>query len=802
MDSFLKDIRYGVRSLLKHPSFTAIAVITLALGIGANSVMFSAVNAVLLRPLPYKTPERLVAVESINSRSGKTSAGGVSPADFRDWQDQSRSFEQLAVYSGTAVDLPGEERTESIVGARVSGGFFPVFGVEPLLGRAFAPEEELSNGPKALILSYRLWQRRFGSDPSIVGKGVKTNEGQTTVVGVMPPSFRFPSYAELWTPLPRDGGEMQLRADRYFSAVGRLKEDSSLNATRAEMETIASRLEAAYPKEDQNWTVQLTPWRDYLARDSRAALLILMGAVGLMLLIACVNVANLLLVRAAARRKEMAIRLALGAGRWQLIRQLLTESLLLSLAGGAGGLLLAVWGKGMIFGLLPTSNWTFSSLIAIREEARIDGTVLLFTLLISMLTCLIFGLIPSWQASRAGVNECLKEGGHGAEGWLHQRTRGALVVAEIALALVLLAGAGLLIRSFIRLQAVDLGYDPRGLMTMTLPLPQRDRALFARQVREEVARTPGVQSAALMSFFTFGGLRFPFNIEGRSLPAGDESSRYSAISPDYFRTLRTTLRAGREFTDRDTPQTPAVAIINETLAKTYFAGEDPIGKKLVVSYLGQRLPREIVGIVGDIKQDEPNQKTNPEIFVPFEQQPWFFSSLVIRSVNRDPLTVRNAVQRAIWSVSKDLPAAKAETLEQTLSDQIAAPRLYTVLLGAFAAVALILAAVGIYGVMSYAVTQRTHEIGIRVAVGARPSDVLRLVIGRGMKVVLFGVAIGLAGAVAVTRLLKSLLYDVSATDPLTLACIASLLTCVALLACYIPARRATKVDPLVALRYE
>ncbi|MEK6281447.1 MAG: ABC transporter permease [Acidobacteriota bacterium] len=802
MNGLWQDLKHAVRMLLKYPAYTSIAVITLALGIGANSVMFSAVNAVLLRPLPYKTPERLVAVESFNSRSGNPSAGGVSPADFRDWQDQSRSFEQLAVYSGTAVDLPGEERTESIVGARVSVGFFPVFGVEPILGRAFAPEEELSNGPQVLILSYRLWQRRFGSDPSVVGKGVKTSQGQATVVGVMPPSFRFPSYAELWTPLPRDGREMQLRAERYFSAVGRLKEGSSLNVTRAEMETIASRLESAHPKDNQNWSVQLTPWRDYLARDSRTALLILMGAVGLMLLIACVNVANLLLVRAAARRKEIAIRLALGAGRWHLIRQLLTESLLLSLAGGAGGLLLAVWGKGMIFGLLPTSNWTFSSLIAIRDDARIDGTVLLFTLLVSTLTCLIFGLIPSWQATRPGVNECLKEGGHGAEARLHQRTRGALVVAEIALALVLLAGAGLLIRSFMRLQSVDLGYDPRGLMTMTLPLPQQNRALFARQVREEVARTPGVESASLMSFFTFGGLRFPFNIEGRPLPAGDESSRYSAISPDYFRTLKTTLRAGREFTDRDTPQTPPVAIINETLARTYFAGEDPIGKKLVVSYLGQRVPREIVAIVGDIKQDEPNQKTNPEIFVPFEQQPWFFSSLVVRSVNRDPLTVRGAVQRAIWSVSKDLPAAKAETLEQTLSDQIAAPRLYTVLLGAFSAVALILAAVGIYGVMSYVASQRTHEIGIRMALGAQPKDILKLIIRNGMFVALVGVAIGLAGAFAVTRLMAGLLFGVAATDSLTFVSVSVGLIAVALLACYIPARRATKVDPLVALRYE
>jgi putative ABC transport system permease protein len=496
---------------------------------------------------------------------------------------------------------------------------------------------------------------------------------------------------------PRDGGEMRHRSARYVPVIGRIKEGVSLESAEAEMKTIAARLAESHPKENRNWTAQLTPWRDHLTRDSKASLLILMGAVGLVLLIACANVASLLLGRAATRRKEIAIRLALGASRWRLLRQLLIESLLLAGLGGA---------------------------------------------------------------------------------------------------------LGLLMNSFLRMRQVDVGYDPRGLMTMSLSFPAENKQVFARQVLERVAATPGVESVALMSYPTPGGLNFPFNLESRPLPEGDVTVAYSAISPAYFRTLRAPIRAGREFNDNDLPNSPGVAIINEMLARQYFAGEDPVGKKLTISYLNSRVTREIVGVARDIKQEEPSKPMKPEIFVPFAQLPWFSGTLLVRSINPDPLTVKNAAQQAIWSVNKELPESKVETLEQALSTQIAEPRLYTLLLGVFAAAALLLAAIGVYGVMSYAVTQRAREIGVRMALGAQTRDVLKLVIGQGMSLTLAGVAIGLVASAALTRFMKGLLFDVSATDPLTFAAITLLLSFVALLACSIPARRATKVDPMAILRSE
>ncbi len=802
MESLLQDIRFGARMLLKQPGFTLIAVITLSLGIGANTAIFNFVNALLLRPLPYPDPGRLVAVESGNPQGGKGLGGGVSPADYRDWRAQSQTFAQLAAYVGTGISLRGDDQIEQVTGARVSGNFFQTFGVEPLLGRAFSAEEELANGPKAIVLSHRLWQRRFNGDPSIVGRALRLGAGTATIVGVMPPRFKFPGYAEAWEPLARDSSEMRVRANRYLRVAGRLRPGQTLDAAQAEMKTIASRLEAAYPKDNRNWTVQLTPWREYQVRGSRTAALVLLGAVGLVLLMACANVANLMLARATVRRKEMAVRMALGARRQRVLRQLLVESLLLAAVGGACGLLAAYWGSRALAGLLPESAWYFAALNAVRDELRMDAAVLLFTVLLTLLTGVLFGVMPAWQASLVNLNEALKESSRGADAAPRHRMRGALVIAEIALALVLLVGAGLLLQSFLRLQRVELGYDPRGLMTMNLALPRQNPALFARQVLEQVARTPGVEAVSLMSFPTFGGLNFPFNRESRPLPAGDENASYSAVTPDYFRTLGLGLRAGRLFNERDTPESPRVALINETLARQYFAGEEPIGQKLIVSYLGRRLTCEIAGVVSDLKQDSPQQPTKPEIFVPFEQQPWFAGWLLIRAAQRDPLPLRMAVQRAIWTVNKDLPAAKAETLEQMLADQLAAPRLYSQVLGLFAALALLLAAVGIYGVMSYAVAQRTHEFGIRMALGAQPGNLLKSVVGQGLKLTGLGVALGLIAAFGLTRLMQGLLFGVSAADPLTFAAIPLLLAGVALLACYIPARRATKVDPVIALRSE
>jgi putative ABC transport system permease protein len=795
-----QDLRYGARMLLKKPGFTLVAVITLGLGIGANTAIFSVVNAALLRPLPYDVT-RLVAVESVNPQKEK-GGGGVSPADFWDWQEQSRTFEQLTMYSGWGIGLKESERIEAIPSARVTVNFFATFGVQPMLGRAFVTEEGTLHGPRAIILSHRLWQQRYGGDPRIVGRTLKTDNGEVTVIGVMPPDFKFPSFAEAWTPVARDSGEMKLRANRYFRAIGRIKQGETIESAQAEMKTIAARLATSYPKDNQGWTVQLTDWRESLSKDSRKALLVLMGAVGFVLLIACANVANLLLSRAATRRREMAIRLALGATRAKVMRQLLTESLMLSLLGGALGLLLAVWGVEALTRLLPQLNFTFQSLSELRGEIRVDRIALLFTLAVSILTGLIFGLAPGWQAAKTDVNESLKEGARSGGGVGHQRTRQALVVAEIALALALLVGAGLLINSFARLLRVDPGYDPQGLMVMPLGFPEQNKYAFAQQVMERIAATPGVMSVALMSYPTLGGLEFPFNRESNPLPNGDVTVAYSAISPAYFRTLRTPLLAGREFDDHDLPDARRVAIINETMARQYFADENPIGRKLVINYLNQRLTREIVGVASDVKQEEPSKPTKPEILVPFSQIPWFSGSLLVRSAHPDPLTVKNAVQQAIWSVNPESPESKAEPLTTTLAGQVAEPRLYALLLGVFAVIALTLAAVGIYSVIAYSVAQRTQEIGIRMALGAQTGAILKLVVGHGMKLVASGVALGLAASFALTQLMSNMLFGVSAVDPPTFIVIALLLTFVALLACWIPARRAAKVDPMVALRTE
>ena len=794
-----QDLRYGVRALLKNPGFTLVAVITLGLGIGANTAIFSVVNAALLRRLPYDAT-RLVAVEAFNPQKEK-SAYGAPPADFWDWQEQSRTFEQLAMYSGGGIRLKESERIEVISGARVTVNFFATFGVQPMFGRAFDNEEGFVNGPRVVILSHRLWQQRYGGDPRIVGRTLKTDDGAVTVIGVMPPDFKVPSYAQVWTPIARDSGEMKSRASRYCQAIGRIRQGETIESTQAEMKAIAARLATSHPKDNQGRTVELTDWRESLSQDSRKALLVLMGAVGFVLLIACANVANLLLSRAGTRRRELAVRMALGATRAKVLRQLLTESLLLSLVGGALGLLLAFWGVEALTGLLPKLNFSFQSLSELRDEIRVDRVALLFTLTVSILTGLVFGLAPGWQAAKTDVSEALKEGGRSG-GAGNQRARQGLVIVEIALALALLVGAGLLINSFARLLRVAPGYDPQGLMVMSLGFPAENKYAFAQQVMERIAATPGITSVALMSYPSLGGLNFQFNRESDPLPDGDALVAYSAISPAYFRTLKTPLLTGREFDDRDLPNGRPVAIINETMARQYFAGENPIGRKIVINYLGQRLTREIVGVAGDVKQEEPSKPTKSEILVPFAQQPWFSGSLLVRSVHPDPLTVKSAAQQAIWSVRPETPESKAEPLTTTLAGHVAEPRLYALLLGVFGAIALTLAAVGIYGVIAYSVAQRTQEIGVRMALGAQTGAILKLVVGQGMKLVASGVALGLATSYALTRLMSNMLFGVSAVDPPTFIVITLLLTFVALLACWIPARRAAKVDPMIALRCE
>jgi putative ABC transport system permease protein len=790
--------------LLKRPGFTVVAVMVLALGIGANSAIFSVVNAVMIRPLPYPEPDRLVSAESVNSTNRQQESDGVSPADFWDWKEQSQTFEQLATISGGGgFSLRDSDQPDVFDGARVSFNFFQTFGVQPLLGRTFSAEDGQLNAPETAVLSHRLWMRRFGGDASVIGKTFNTDDGGTTVIGVMPPDFKFPSYAEVWTPLARDSSEMRNRSNRYFGVIGRINRDQTIDSAQAELRAIAERLETEHPQANRGWTAHLTPLGDKLMGGTRTALYVLLGAVGCVLLIACTNVANLLLARAASRRREMAIRLALGAGRGNLIRQLLTESAVLALAGGIVGLLFATWGLDLLIGILPNKE-AYQLPIAIR----IDRTVMAFTLVISALTGVIFGLVPAWQASKPDVNEWLKEGGRAVSGTGHQRTRSVLIVAEIAVALVLLIGAGLLVQSFVRLKRVDLGYDPNGLLTMwnsasPARYPNNEaKARFYSRLVERVSHVPGVEGVTASSSAWFGLLNFQFNVADDPLPGGDVDVRYSSVAPQYFNVLKARITAGRDFDERDDYRGAAVAIINATLARRFFPDNSPIGRKIVIGYLGQRLVREIVGVSSDIKQEEPGSATKPEVYVPAQQVPWFGMALVIRVSGDEPMSLKKELQQAIWEVDKDLPVSGAETVDHHLSELVAEPRLYALLLGVFAGLALILASVGIYGVMSYSVTERTHEIGIRMALGAKQRDVLTFVVRQGLTLAVIGIVIGLAGAFALTRVMSSLLYEVTATDPLTFALIPLLLAVVALAACYLPARRATKVDPMIALRYE
>ena len=799
METLLHDVRHGARMFIKSPAYTAIAMLALALGIGVNTAIFSVVNAVLLRPLPYMDPQRLVSIASGDKQSAAEGIGGASPADFWDWQEQSQTFEQLVAIGGGGFALTGVEIPETFSAARVSTNFFDAVHATPLLGRTFRPEDGSLKSPDTIVLSYRLWQQRFGADPSIVGQML--GDTGTEVIGIMPADFKWPVSAECWIPFSRDSGEMRNRANRYFGVVGLIKEGQTIETAKAELGTIADNLAAQYPDTNKDITVTVVPFREALVQGVRPSLFVLLGAVAFVLLIACANVAGILLARATARRKEMAIRLALGATRWKLIRLLLTESMLLGLSGAALGLMLALWGVDLLVKLLPPSY----AYLRLEDHVRIDGRVLAFTLITGLLTSLLFGLVPAWQSSRPDVSDWLKEGGRTSEGSQQHRTRSALVIAEIACAMVLLVGAGLLIQSFARLRQADLGFDPHNLIAMSINSPiqkypdEESRARFIKQFADAVADKGGVESVAVSTGLPFPWLNFTFNIEGRPL-AADASALYDSVSPNYFRTIKARLLEGREFTELDNTGSPPVAMINETLARRCFPNEAAIGKRISINYLRTRKTPEIVGVVKDVTQGELG-KVRPQIYVPYQQQPWLTESLIVRAMG-DPEAVKNEVQRVIWSVDKNQPVSRVDSPERALVNSLGEPRLYMTLLGVFAALALILAAVGVYGVISYSVAQRTHEIGIRTALGAQPRDVLTLVLGEAIKVIGAGVAFGVAGALALTRLIASLLFNISATDPITIVSVATLLMGVALLACYVPARRALRVDPMVALRCE
>ncbi|MCI0338910.1 MAG: ABC transporter permease [Acidobacteria bacterium] len=813
MESLFHDLRYGWRMLRARPGFAFIAVIALALGIGANTAIFSAVDVILLRPLPYPEPERLVQVYEAHPKEGYVRFSFSLP-NFVDYRDQQSVFEQIAAYLRRDLNLTGAGEPERVQSAVVSAGFLPLLRVQPFLGRAFLPEEAVPGKHRVAILSYDLWQRRFGADPRIVNQTISLSGNNFSVIGVMPESFRFPDpfgnnplaassmKVELLTPMAYDPKNLGDRGSHFLQVIARLKPGVLPEQAQAELRTIAGRLEQQYPT-NKGWTINAFSLHDEVIQSVRRTLLVLLAAVGFVLLIACVNVANLLLARASARQKEIAVRLALGASRWRLIRLLVTENLLLSLFGGAAGLMLAYWATEALVRLSPAN-------VPRANEIGINGRMLIFTLAVALLTGLVFGLIPAIQASKPDLNVSLKEGGRNVgSGGGSNRMRSMLVVAEIALSLLLLIGAGLMIRSFIGLQQVDTGYRTDNVMTMKVALPiskyreSQQQAAFYQQAIERIRALPGVESAGAVSDLPLsgdGGV-FLFNIEGRPHATAWGNAQWRAVSTDYFRTMGMRLLRGREITELDRQGAVEVLVINEAMAKKFWPGEDPIGKRIQIFDLAPRPWREIIGVVRDIKHFELAQDAGPEMFVPALQRPRIAMTLVARTVS-DPSQLAPAMREAVLSVDKDQPVYRVRTMEQFLSDMMAAPRATAYLLSALAIVAIILAAVGIYGVMSYTIAQRTHEIGIRVALGARRADVLRLVLTQGMKLAVVGIVIGTGGAVIVTRMMDPLLYGVRPNDPLTFAVVAVVLASVALLACYIPARRAMKVDPMVALRYE
>ena len=804
METLIQDFRYTVRVLLKKPGFTAIVVLALAIGIGANTAIFSVVNAILLRPLPYKDFDRISMIWMDNPKLGVKEDWHSYP-NYVDYKQQNQVYEDMAAFNNRSFNLTGVGDPLRILGAWNTASLFSVLGVEPAIGRVFTEEEEEPGKDLVVVLSNGLWRSSFGSDPNIIGQPISMNGANRTVIGVMPAGFNFPDKTtEVWVPLAITPQRKQARNLISFKAVGRLRPGVSMAQAWADMGAIAKRLDEQYSRSD--YGVNLVLLRDQETRSVKPALLVLLGAVAFVLLIACANVANLLLARAAIREKEIAIRVALGARRSRIVRQLLTESAVLGLAGGAAGLLLAVWGLKILVALSPGD-------IPRLDQAGIDGRVLAFTLAVSLLTGLIFGLVPSLQTSKPDLNHTLKEGGRGtSRGAGGVRVRNLLVVSEIALSLVLLVGAGLLIRSFIRLQQFDLGFNPANLATMRIQLPgtkYREAAqvdAFYKQLFERIESVPGVQSVGAIStvFLSDTPNSTNFSIEGRPVPTGADSIEVplDSVSPSYFRVMGIPLKSGREFDDRDVRGSTPVVIVNETFVLRFFPDEDPLGKRFVYGTPGpDNNWITIVGVVGDMRRTGFDRPVRPETFLPQTQNPSDTLTIVARTAG-DPANLSTTLRGEVWAIDRDQSVYDLKTMDQTLSEMSSQRRFNMLLLGVFAALALTLAAVGIYGVMSYSVAQRTHEIGIRMALGARGTDVLGMVVKRGVILASAGIGVGLIGSIALTRLMSSLLYGVSATDPLTFVVIPIVLAAVALGACFVPASRATKVDPMIALRYE
>src|SRR5215204_5105330 len=814
MKSLWQDVRYAARVLSKSKGFTAVAVIAIALGVGANTAIFSVVNAVLLRPLNYKEPGQLVL---INHNYPKIDLkASVSSPGYAYYRDNAKSFSGVAALTGMNVNLTGEGEPERLQGMSITPNLFQTLGAQPAQGRVFTAEEGEVGKNKVVVLSDGFWRRRFAGLP-VVGKTVMLNGEPYNVVGVMPPAFQFGrefggQTPDLWSPIaftPQQLDPSSGLTNEYLAVVARLKPGVGAGQAQAEMDSIAADLRRQYmPGADaSNWGLLLTNYDEFVVGKIRTPLMILLGAVLFVLLIACANVANLMLARAAVRQKEIAVRTALGASRWRVVRQLLTESVLLSLAGGGVGLLLAMWGVDLLLRLNDNK-------IPRAAEIGLDRNVLLFTLGVSVLTGIIFGLAPAFQTSNVNLHDTLKEGGRSGRGGVRRGVRNALVIAEMAFAVILLVGAGLLIRSFVRLQQVNPGFEPRGVLAMQVSLPGSKykegtlRAAFDRQVLEVVRALPGVKSAATTTTLPMSGFNQSgsFQIEGRQIPPGESSPHGDRWMPsdDYFQTMGVPLVKGRFFDARDTADSPPVAIVSEALARKYWPGEEPVGKRITFNRIPNTqdpLWREIVGVVGHVRNEGLEGESRGQYYVPYAQRPNSPDLFIVVRTDGDPASLAPSVRGAVASVDRDLPVYRVTTMEKMVAESLMERRFSMFLFGVFAALALALAVVGLYGVMSYGVAQRTHEIGLRLALGAQGRDVLRMVVGQGMGLVAVGLGIGLVGAFLLTRLMSSLLYGVSAADPLTYAGITLLLGAVALLASYIPARRATKVDPMVALRY-
>jgi putative ABC transport system permease protein len=811
METLFQDLGYGFRLLIKRPGFTVVALIALALGIGANTAIFSVVNAVLLRQLPYRDPSKLVMVWENNRRRGRPQ-NVISPANFLDWRDQNNVFEDMAMFIDFRFNLSGVDDPEELPGQIAQVNLFDVLGVNAQLGHTFSPENSEQGRDNVVLLSHGLWQRRYGGDPDIVGKTIMLNGESNTIIGVMPAGFQLyvkqgsqtGKPVELWLPWTYNP-RARIRAGRAWLSVARLKPEVTLAQAQTEMDSIAARFEEQYPEFDKGWGVTVVPLREQFVGDIKKALFVLLAAVGFVLLIACANVANLLLARAASRQREIAIRTALGAGRRRVIRQLLTESVLLSIIGGGAGLLLALWGTDLLLALSPRD------LLGV-DQVALDRRVLLFTALVSLITGVLFGLAPAIAASRTNLNETLKEGGRDSGGGgRSRRIRNAFVIAEVALALVLLVGSGLMIKSLWRLQSVDPGFNSSRLLTARLLLPNSkynkdsQRIDFFKQLVERMQSQPGVRSATAIDALPFGGpgSATGFIISGRPAPAPGEvpTCDVRVVEPNYFDVMGIPFLAGRTFTEREATQVSRVVVVNKALADLYFETEGAIGQKIAIEMTDNPVPSEIVGIVGDAKYAGLDIDARPMAYWPHPELARSFMTLVVRTEN-DPMTLAGALRHEVQALDKDQPVADIKTMEQLLSSSIARTKFSATLLVVFAVVALVLAAVGIYGVMAYSVEQRTHEIGIRMALGAGRSDVVAMVVRQGMILAGAGVLIGLGAAWALTRFLASLLYQVSTTDTTSFLSISVALAIVALVASLIPAYRATKVDPMVALRYE